>query len=318
MSPPTLRAKRAPPRLDLNLLETVVMLVDEGSVSAAALRMGVSQPAVSGALARLRRYFDDPLFVRSSRGMSPTPRGREIASVAREILAQVEERLRPSVEFVPATVQEPFTFALSDVGEIVFLPRIARTLATRSPGTAVRSVSMRPDLLVEALASGEVDLAVGYFPDLKGSDFYQQALFNHHFVCLVSSDHPVMGKRLTMSEFLAAPHVVVQSEGRSQEIFEAHLEAEGIQRRVAIYTPHFLSIPTLVAGTDLIVTVPHAMGIAFGRPEYGLKTIGLPLPSPRIELRQHWHSKVHKDARNIWLRGVVRELFNPRTDEWQT
>jgi len=181
----------------------------------------------------------------------------------------------------------------------------------------VQSVSMRPEKLVEGLKNGEVDLAVGYFPDLKGGDFFQQALFTHHFVCLVRADHPVQGLRLTMSEFLAMPHAVVRSEGRSQEIFEAHLEAEGVARRVAVITPHFLSIPKLIARSDLIVTVPHAMGIAYGRPEFGLKTIGLPFPSPRIELRQHWHRKVHKDARNMWLRRVVVDLFNPGTDEWQ-
>jgi DNA-binding transcriptional LysR family regulator len=305
------------PHLDLNLLETVAALFDEGSVSAAAVKLGLSQPAVSSALARLRKHFDDPLFVRTPRGVSPTPRGTEIATVAKDLLAQVREKLGRAAVFEPRLAHSAFTFALSDVGEIVFLPKLVEALGRLSPGTMVRSVSMPPDRLAQGLREGEVDLAVGHFPDLRGNDFFQQALFTHHFVCLLRADHPVQGRRLTMSEFLAMPHAVVQSEGRSQEIFEAHLEANGFARRVAVVTPHFLSIPKLIARSDCIVTVPHAMGIAYGRPEFGLKAMGLPFPSPRIELCQRWHRKMHKDARNVWLRRLVKDLFNYHTDEWQ-
>jgi DNA-binding transcriptional LysR family regulator len=302
--------------LDLNLLQMVMTLAEEGSVSAAAVKLGVSQPAVSGALAKLREHFDDQLFVRSKGGMSPTPRGAEVAAVAKDLLRLVEERLEDVRSFDPAAVHRPFTFALSDVGEIVFLPKLVKLLQERSPGNAVRSVSMRPERLVDALASGEVDLAVGYFPDLKGADFFQQKLFTHHFVCLLRADHPIEGSRLTKGEFLGLRHAVVRSEGRSQEIFESHLESNGIERKVAVYTPHFLSIPKLIAGSDLVVTVPHAIGVAYGKKEFGLKSIGLPFPSPIIELRQHWHRRMHKDARNVWLRKIATELFNPQTDEW--
>jgi hypothetical protein len=95
------------------------------------------------------------------------------------------------------------------------------------------------------------------------------------------------------------------------------LKELGLVRRVAIYTPHFLSIPALIAHSDMVVTVPHAMGIAYGKPAFGLHVMQLPFASPRIQLRQHWHTKFHKDARNVWLRGIVSELFNASTDEWR-
>jgi DNA-binding transcriptional LysR family regulator len=303
-------------KLDLNLLAVLVALLDAGGVSQAAVKLGVSQPTVSGALARLRRYFDDPLFVRVMGGMAPTPRGAEVVSAAREILRQVDEKLRPDARFDPLRPHRPYTFALSDVGEMVFLPRLVRTLAAASPETAVRSVSLRPAELAQGLEEGDVDLAIGYFPDLKKSDFFQQRLFTHHFVCLLRADHPVQGSRLSMGEFLALKHIVVQSEGRSQEILEGYLEAQGLSRRVALLTPHFLSLPRLVATSDLVATVPHAVGIAYGSPAHGLKAMDPPFHSPRIELRQHWHRKVHKDARNVWLRKRVSELFNASTDEW--
>jgi DNA-binding transcriptional LysR family regulator len=304
------------PKLDLNLLTVLATLLDTGSASEAAVRLGVSQPSVSGSLAKLRAHFNDPLFVRTAGGMTPTPRGAEVASTAREILRQVDERLRPDTSFDPLGSHPPFTVALSDVGEIVFLPRLVKALSRLSPGTPVRSLSLRPSALAEALANGNVDLAIGYFPDLSTADFFQQLLFVHHFVCLLRADHPVTGNRLTTTEYLALEHAVVHSEGRSQEILEKYLELKGLTRRIAVYTPHFLSIPKLIAGSDMVVAVPHAVGIAYGTPVHRLKVIGLPFESPRIELRQHWHRRVHKDARNVWLRNVVSSLFNAETDEW--
>ncbi len=303
-------------RLDLHLLRVVVALMDAGTVSQAATRLGTSQPTVSGALAKLRTHFDDPLFVRSRHGMAPTPRGAEVVAVARDILRQIEERLQPRVRFDPSQAHKPFTFALSDVGEVVFLPKLSRALEEQSPKTPVQSVTLRPEALARALEEGDVDLAVGYFPDLKKGDFYQQRLFTHHFVCLVRADHPRIGERLTIEQFLSLRHAVVLSEGRSQEILESFLDEHALRRRVAIYTPHFLSIPKLIAKSDMIVTVPHAMGIEYGKAPYKLRVMPTPFPSPRIALRQHWHAKFHKDARNIWLRDIISRLFNATTDEW--
>jgi DNA-binding transcriptional LysR family regulator len=304
-------------KLDLSLLTALVALFDAGGVSRAALELGLSQPTVSGMLTRLREHFNDPLFVRSARGMSPTPRGAEVVAAAREILRQVDEKLQPEARFEPARRHRTFTFAMSDVGEIVFLPRLLAALARASPDTPVRTVTLRPAELAAAFEAGRIDLAIGYFPDLKRADFFQQRLFNHHFVCLLRADHPIQGRKLSLGEFLSLQHAVVQSEGRSQEIFEAHLEANGLTRPVAVYTPHFLSIPRLIAQSDMVVTVPHAIGIEYGTPTHGLRVLQPPFPSPRIELRQHWHRKVHKDARNVWLRRLVSSLFNDKNDEWR-
>lgn len=303
-------------QLDLNLLRFLVVLAEAGSASGAAVQLGVSQPTVSGALAKLRLHFGDPLFVRSPRGMAPTPRGVEVVSSARDILARVEQTLRGDALFDPSNIEHPFTFALSDVGEIVFLPQLLTTLRRLAPGMTVRSVSMRPAHLEQALEDGQVDLAIGYFPDLKSSMFFQQLLFTHHFVCLLRADHPIQGNRLTMTEFLELEHAVVHSKGRSQEVFENHLKETGLTRRIALETPHFLSIPHVIAHSDMVVAVPHAIGIAYGTPAHKLKVIDPPFASPGIELRQHWHMKFHKDSRNRWLRRVVSDLFNATTDEW--
>jgi DNA-binding transcriptional LysR family regulator len=308
---------KATPKLDLNLLAVLVALFDAGSVSRAATKLGLSQPTVSGMLAKLRAHFDEPLFVRSAGGMAPTPRCADMVAAAREILRQVDEKLQPEGRFDPGRRHAPFTFAMSDVGQIVFLPRLVQALAQASPDTPVRTVTMRPPELMAAFEAGQVDLAIGYFPDLKHADFFQQRLFNHHFVCLLRAGHPIQGRRLSLGDFLTLSHAVVQSEGRSQEIFEAYLQAHGLTRKVGLYTPHFLSIPRLIAQSDMVVTVPHAIGIEYGTEAHGLKVLQPPFASPRIELRQHWHRKTHKDARNVWLRRLVSRLFNDDNDEWR-
>jgi transcriptional regulator, LysR family len=301
---------------DLNLLRVVVALYDAGSVGRAAQALGMSQPAMSAALARLRKAFGEPLFVRTARGMSPTARAHALAAGAREVLARIADDVLSEASFDPASASATFTIAMSDVGEMVFLPKILESLQREAPHAVVRSVSLPPARLEQALESGEADLAVGYFPDLKSSAFFQQRLFTHRFVCLLRADHPIRGRRLTLEQFLSLGHAVVRAEGRSQEIFEKYLERKKIARRIVLLTPHFMSIPTIIGKTDLVVTLPHAIGLFFSQAGANIKVMEPPLPIPRIELRQHWHRNAHHDPKNKWLRRLVAGLFTDASDEW--
>jgi DNA-binding transcriptional LysR family regulator len=173
----------------------------------------------------------------------------------------------------------------------------------------VRSVNLRPRALAEALQDGEVDLAVGYFPDVKGTGYFQQRLSTSGFTCLVRADHPKVGSTLSRADFLTLGHAVVQAEGRSQEVFEEYLKKLGLQRRVVLHVPHFMSVPLVIAQSDLVVTVPMVVGIAFAKLST-LKLVKPPFALPRFALKQHWHRRFHKDARNMWLRGMMMTLFN--------
>ncbi|AEA62601.1 LysR family transcriptional regulator [Burkholderia gladioli] len=302
--------------LDLNLIPYLVALDETRNVSRAGDLLGVSQPRVSAALGRLREHFGDPLFVRTSRGMEPTPRALALVPAARDALAQIRRGLVAPHDFDPATDTSTFSIALSDVGEIVFLPRLLQELARRAPRANLRSVSLPHAEIERGLEAGSVDLAVGYFPDLGGSNFFQQRLFTHRFICLMRRGHPLAGKPLTLEQFLACGHAVVRAEGRSQEILEQYLAKARLQRRAVLETPHFMSLPFILGRTDLIATVPHAIGYAYAAEHASITLVEPPLPLPRFDLRQHWHRKYHNDPRTAWLRGMVADLFNDALDEW--
>ena len=306
------------PRFDLNLLPIAVALYEERGVSKTATRLGMSQPAVSAALAKLRKALGDPLFIRTAHGMEPTPRAQALIVPAREVLSRVEHEVLSGPEFDPATANVTFTFALSDVGEMVFLPRILERLQNLAPRASLRSVSPPPNELREGLETGEIDLAVGYFPDLETNNLFQQRLFTHHFCCLLRADHPIASERLSVKQFLGLKHVAVHAAGRSQEIFERFLLRNKIHPKVVLVTPHFLSLPMIIAKTDLVATVPHAVGMFFSGSRANIKAVLPPFSdAPRIVLKQHWHRKANHDARNRWLRGLVSELFTQESDEWK-
>lgn len=304
------------PELDLNLIPFLVALDETRNVSRAGALLGVSQPRVSAALGKLRDYFGDPLFVRTSRGMEPTPCALALAPAARDALARIERGLVAPHDFDPAASAHTFSIALSDVGEIVFLPRLLQEFARRAPHANLRSVSLSHSEVERELESGGIDLAVGYFPDLGGTNFFQQRLFTHRFICLMRRDHPLAARRLTLDRFLGCGHAVVRAEGRSQEVLEKYLAKRRLSRRAVLETPHFTSLPYILSRTDLIATVPHAIGYAYANEHASIVLVDPPLPLPHFDLRQHWHRKFHNDARTLWLRGLIAELFNDARDEW--
>ncbi len=303
--------------LDLNLLRILVALAESQSVTAAARHLQMSQPAFSAQLAKLRQYFDDALFIRTGRGMLPTPRAVQLVDAAKGVLARIELEMLSPPDFDASQQSGTFTLALSDVGEVVFLPRILERLASLAPSFSVRSVSLSHQATERGLESGEVDLAIGYFPDLAGQNLFQQRLFTHHFLCLARAGHPVKSQALTLKQYQTLGHAVVRAEGRSQELVEKFLSERQIKRRIVLYTPHFMSLPFILARTDLITTVPHAVALAFAKNYGNMRMIETPFKLPRFDLKQYWHRKYHGDARSTWLRQLVVSLFDEEQDEFK-
>jgi DNA-binding transcriptional LysR family regulator len=298
----------APKPPDLNLLPLAIALYDELSVSRAARQLGMSQPAVSKALRRLRETFDDPLFVRGPSGIVPTPRAHAIVRAARPHLRHLQEDLLKGEQFDPATSTRPIVLGLSEIAEMAFLPSILEHLRAHAPKCPVSTVSARDARLAEGLETGDVDVAAGFFPALAQRNFRQRRLSKHGFACLMRAGHPLWKSRLTVSAYLAAEHVVVRREGRSQEVLERFLERRRMRRKVAMYTSNVLSVPFIVMDSSLLATLPYAVVTRFASLTSKVAA-ALPPFELTYDLKLHWHRRFDNDPRSTWLREQLAVVF---------
>ncbi len=296
------------PRFDLNLLRVFLAVYDTRSVGGAAQALNMSQPGLSTALARLRKQLGDPLFLRGASGMEPTSRARSLADAVRGILRSVDsEVLKPPV-FDPTTSRREFRLALTDIAEGIYLPIALRALKESASRMSLRSVFMSPRELEGAMAAGEVDMAAGFYPDIKGSAFMHRRIGLHSFACLASTRHPELGSRMTLEQFSRLPHVAVESTGRSQEVFDLFLQRKQLQRDVVLRAPHFMSVPVIVAESDAVAVVPQALAdFMIDHPR--IKQVQLPFRPPTFQVNLYWHRSAHTDPANQWLRqALIREF----------
>jgi DNA-binding transcriptional LysR family regulator len=298
----------APKTPDLNLLPIVIALYDELSVSRAARQLGMSQPAVSKALRRLRESFDDPLFVRGPIGIVPTPRAHAIVRAARPHLQHLQEDLLKGELFDPAISARPIVLGLSDIAEMAFLPSILDHFRVHAPKAPVRSVTVQDVKLAEGLEKGDVDVAAGYFPALAQRNFRQRRLSKHGFACLMRAGHPLWKKRLTVAAYLAADHIAIRREGRSQELLERFIERRKMRRKIAMYTSNVLSVPFIVMDTQLVATLPYAVVTRFASLTARVAAALLPFDLT-YDLKLHWHRRFDNEPRSIWVREQLAAVF---------
>lgn len=300
---------------DLNSLRLIVALDETRNVTRAAELLDMSQSGFSTALARLRNRFGNPLFVRTSSGMEATPRGTKMAQAAREILSRVKSGILDQEEFDPKTEKAHFALSMADVAEVVFLPQLLAHLRNSAPYVSLQSESHSKNELQGKMEAGNVDLAIGYFPDLESESFYQQRLYSHTYVCILRPGHPALKRPMTKDVYVNLGHAVVMSPARTNDLFESFLEQKRITRTVAIRTPHHLSLPAIVSETDLIGTVPLATGAYFASLG-AVELVPLPFRPPVFSVQQHWHKRNHQDPKHRWLREQMHSLFNDKTDRW--
>ena len=296
-------------KVDLNLLLVFSAMLQHQNVTRAGQAIGVSQPAMSTALARLREMFNEPLFVRSAGGMKPTPRAVELADPVHRVLDLIRGEIMQTTSFEPRQTARTFTISTADIGEIVFLPRVLKQFSAEAPHADLRSLTLPSRVVEENLESGNLDLAVGYFPDLTKSTIFQQRLYRYSFVCIARADHPGIGARITLKQFLGANHAIVRPDGRNRGIVEQMLQEKGLKRRVQLQVSHFTSLPTIVADTDLIATVPRSVGQHFAKLA-NIKLLEMPIRTPLNHIKQYWHRRFHRDPANIWLREMLAKLLH--------
>jgi DNA-binding transcriptional LysR family regulator len=297
---------------DLNLLRVFDAVWRHGHLGLASRELNLSQPALSHSLKRLRARIGDPLFMKVPDGMQPTTRAAQLAPVIQSTLTSIRENVLTAPGFDPTSAMRTFTIAMTDIGEVDFLPKLLDALMSQAPSVNIHSVSMPPRDLTTAMQRGAVDLALGYFPDIAGSDFLQHRLFRRGYLCVVRAGHPAVHGRLTAQQFRELPHAVVRTTARSQEAVQRYLDDHQIVRREVLRSPHYLSIPMIIASTDLVVLVPESVG-GLLRQFVQLQVLPPPYPIPSFDIKQYWHRSQHGDPGNRWLRGMVLDLFLERS-----
>ena len=309
--------------LDLNLLRVLDVLMQERRVATAAQRLGLSQPAVSNALGRLRKALGDELLTRAPNGMEPTEFAKNLHASLQGAFASISQSLQAKAEFDPAKSVWQARIAMTDIGEIVFLPALLTHIASAAPGLALetlRDAQAKPSApvgsITTAMAEGKVDLAMGWLPDVT-EGLFQRKLFKQRYVCIARHGHPLLsGKKpkLTLEKFLSAEHIAIRAEGtghtKADETLQT-VEGSSARRKVRLRVPSFLSVPQIVSKTDLIATVPEKLAEQCAA-AFKLQVFPHPVDMPAFELKMFWHRRVHTDPANQWLRAVIVQFFAAR------
>jgi DNA-binding transcriptional LysR family regulator len=295
--------------IDLNLLVVFHEVMQERQISLAARRLGLTQSAVSNALARLRRSVKDELFVRTSTGMQPTPYAERLAEPVAVALAGVSLALNPQTAFDPATSTRDFTLAMSDVGEVYFMPALIERCAALAPNVGIVSVRAGAISLKDEMEAGRVDLAIGAFEELSGA-WFQRRLFRQSYVSMFRAGHQLGQRRggPTLRQFLDARHLFVAARDGPYERVNALLAKAGVAGAVRHRVPHFTAVPYIVGASDLVVTVPQKLAERAAAP-FRLDYVKPPLRLPSLQTNMFWHRRYQQDEGSRWLRGLIVELF---------
>lgn len=286
---------------DLNLLLAFEALADTGSVSQAARRLDIGQPAMSAALARLRRRTGDRLFERTGGRMVPTARATALRPGIAAGLAQLRMTLAAEVDFDPATAKRTFTLAGTDYTTALLLPPLVAWLRDNARHIDLRFSSYEKQNVPELLARGEVDLAVGAFEPLP-PDAVRTQLWTERFIGVARKGHPVL-RNLTPETYAAADHALISVRRDARGRIDQELEALGLHRRVAIVLPHMLVLPPVLLASDLIATLPARIAANFR--QQGLETFELPIATRSWAVEMLWRPSARTDQANRWLRHAI-------------
>jgi DNA-binding transcriptional LysR family regulator len=288
-------------------IRLVAELAELRKLSAAAARLGLSQSAASHALARLRARTGDPLFVRGSAGFYPTPYGERLSTAARKALDILLDGLASNAPFDAVSATRRFNIYLSDVGQMVFLPKLLAFMAEEAPLASLRVCPIPLDLPSLALASGEVDLAVGFFSNLT-SGFRQTLLFRERYVCVVRAEHPNFRSGMSAEGFAKSPRALADASGMAHAVVEEELKKQGLMATPTLTVPQFMVLPLVIVNSDLMVIMPSRLAKAFSH-LIAIKILRPPVSLRPYDIKVYWHERFHQDPANRWFRRTLVQLF---------
>lgn len=293
--------------VDLNLLVVFHTVLEHRNISQAARELGLSQPAVSNGLARLRLTFGDELFTRTSAGMQPTPFAEALAEPVAAALTGISQAINHREAFDPQDSQRQFTLAMTDVGEVYFMPVLIDLCARLAPQVRLTTVRANLPDLKDAMAAGRIDLAIGAFDDLTGS-FFQRRLFRQQYVSMFRRGHALDAPDVGLKAFQAARHLFVSTGDNPYARVNQLMTQAGFGTATNFWVPHFIAVPYVVSANDLVVTVPQKFAERAAEP-FGLRFVKPPLRLPALQTNIFWHRRYHQDAGNQWLRQLISEHF---------
>jgi DNA-binding transcriptional LysR family regulator len=297
-------------RIDLNLLVHLGALLTERSVTRAAARVGIGQSAMSHNLARLRELFGDELLTRGSEGMRLTPRAVTLLEPVQTMLTQVEALVSRDHAFDPATAVRTFRFGLPDSMEILIMPALLARMREVAPGIHLRLYNFDASRLLDDLDADAMDLAIGYEASQQGQFHHKRRkLFTETYLCMFNAEKTGIVPPISLDDYVRLPHVLTSLRpGRSvRGIVDEALDKLGLHRSVALTTPRFLTVPSLVASAPVIVTMQARLARMFAA------ELGLSLSPPPVELSEEtvlllWHASYDHDPAHTWLRELVTRL----------
>lgn len=293
-------------RYDLNLLPVFLALMEERSVTRAADRLGITQPALSNALTRLRTLLQDPLFVRERYGMQPTQKAEELAPAIATALASLDDLILGQQEFDPAKSTQLITLAPNSYVEFVLVPAIVSRLRERAPGIRLRLTPFGTDLSETGVISGTTAMVIGRVVD-PPDNLVVQHLMDEGLSCVVRADHPQVDKKISKKQYERLKHVNMLPPGRLRVgLFQA-LERQGLKREVAVSVTHFLAIPEVVAVTDYCATLPNLICRRLAH-DPRVKVLPAPVDLGRFPVEMAWHVRYRHDPAHRWLRSLIGEV----------
>ncbi|MEH8020077.1 MULTISPECIES: LysR family transcriptional regulator [Rheinheimera] len=302
-------------KMDLNLLVYLDVLLREKNVTRAAHQLNITQPAMSNGLKRLRDLLNDPILVRTSEGMVPTERARELAPIVRGVLLTLEETLQPNKDFEPLLSQRVFRIMASDYAASTLIPALLKKMRVQAPHTSL-DIMTPSDVTFHDVENGKVDMAINRFDQLPQS-FHQKTVWRDSFSCLINAQNPVL-KNFNLDSYLKAQHIWVSKTGFGVGVgmdpkdvqklgwVDEALAKLGKQRNISVFTRNYHVAMHLAVGIDLIATLPsHAARLYANDPTMAI--MDPPFAIPSIELKMIWSPLLHQDASHIWFRRLIVE-----------
>lgn len=294
--------------LDLKLLRVFNQLMIERRVSSAAQSLGVSQPAVSNALKRLRQLMGDELFLRTAQGMLPTPLAEQIAEPIAYAIDSIRAVVNHQVHFDPAVAERDFVIGLVDFGEMFFLPTLLAQVGRQAPGIGLVAARGISSSLKEDMEAGRIDVAIGLMPQMQGN-FFRQRLFRQSFVLAFRREHALAKKaEVSLEDLVGAEHLLVSTSAGQAEI-DRLMDRKGIARRIRATVPHFNAVGPILEATDLVATIPRGLAEMLERP-FGIRFAQHPVALPEASIDVFWNARLHRDPANQWLRRLIFKLFS--------